>query len=84
MFFRKKPAPAPKVPSDKAVIEALTKQYEEEKQKAFDRGYDWCAAEPDPEVFMKNLNNGKEINGDCALVEPPCWEDFSRELIRIK
>ena len=48
--------PAPKVPSDKQVIAAYQAQFEKEKQKSFEAGYNWCGAEPDPKVFMKGLD----------------------------
>lgn len=35
--------PAPKTPSDEAVISALTKQFEKRKQEAFDEGYQEAA-----------------------------------------
>lgn len=28
--------------------------------------------------------NNVKVNGDCALVDPPCHEDFERNVIRLK
>ena len=28
--------------------------------------------------------DGVRVNGDCALIEPPCWTDFERNTIRLK
>lgn len=52
--------PASKTPSDKQVIEALTKQFEQQKLKEFEAGYEWCGAEPKVDLgkLLDPLNNG--------------------------
>ena len=27
--------------------------------------------------------NGVKINGDCALVDPPCWDDFYHSKVKL-
>lgn len=48
--------PVQKSPSKDVQVQALLKQFEKEKQAAYDAGYTWAGAEPDPAVFMKGID----------------------------